>query len=89
MDILSNLYFGKICPQERAGTTEENGNYDDFINGLEPKLKEKMEEFLSSENLKSAKLEAEIFACGCAFATKFIFECLQAPNSIFYPNKKF
>lgn len=80
--LLNNLYFGKICPQELADNTDEqNKDCDGFINSLEPKLKEKMEEYLSGENLKFAKLEAEAFAMGCSFATKFIFECFNISNN--------
>ena len=77
-DILKDIYFGRLCLQENTENKTETGfESANFLDNIEPKLKEKFDEYLSSENLKTTQLEAEAFAKGCTFTLNFILSCLR------------
>lgn len=77
MDMLSDLYFGKVCPSEQSDATDESCELEKILKGIDPKFREQIDEYISNENLKASKQEAMAFAKGCSFAVRFMIECLS------------
>lgn len=75
--MLSDLYFGKVCPSEQSDAPDEECELDKILKDIDPKFREQIDEYISNENLRASKQEAMAFAKGCSFAVRFMIECLS------------
>ena len=77
MNMLSDLYFGKVCPSEQSDAPDESCELEKILKGIDPKFREQIDEYISNENLRASQQEAEAFVKGCSFAVRFMIECLS------------
>ena len=77
MNMLSDLYFGKLYLSEQGNASDDKCEFEKVLKDIDPDFRERIDEYISNENLRASQQEAEAFVKGCSFAVRFMIECLS------------
>ena len=62
MNMLSDLYFGKLCLSEQGNASDDKCEFEKVLKYIDPEFRERIDEYISNENLRASQQEAMAFA---------------------------